>query len=616
MTGHEVLSGALLFTRACVPDDALAKQCRIGLASRLRVVYTLAVVDGMCSHMMIRSAIGQCVIGVLFIGSAFASAAAPATQPSREAYRKFAMIHQGDPDAGKLLFLETQKTACAQCHTTDGKGGKAGPDLLAIGDKYGRDDLIEQVLIPSANIAVGFSTTVIRTKAGDMFQGIIKESNEQGIGLMGSDGKLLHFKTADIDRQKTTDISLMPEGLEGTLSEPQFADLIAYLASLKAPQSTAAASHGMPAEIPELKTPIALEQLNSSQKAFKHPVWFGPVPGAAGTFAVVEHEMGTIWLYQKNGSVESKTPFLETSKAASGTRGLVGMAFHPKFAENRKYYVVRQSADGGHFPSTLLQGIASADLKSDSGQPLTTILTFPGVTNSNHGGGMAFGPDGYLYVGMGDSGPGGDPEGHGQNRSTLLGKMLRIDVDHSDSSKPYSVPSDNPFVKQPGVRPEIWAYGLREPWRFSFDTLTGDLWVGDVGQDLYEEIDIVGKAENFGWNVMEGFERFSNRYRRDGETLTPPVFSWTRKYGQASIGGFVYRGNPKSSFYGVYIFGDYQKKLIFALTHKDRVLDQVRIIAHTPQPVVSFGQDEHGQIYFVGYEGNIYKLDLDSGRFE
>jgi putative heme-binding domain-containing protein len=556
------------------------------------------------------------LFSIFLFSVTFAAGAVPATQPSREAYRIFAMVHQGDAAAGRELFLQTQKTACAQCHTTDGKGGKAGPDLFAIGDKYGRDDLIQQVLLPSASIAVGYSTTVIRTRTGDTFQGIVKESNDKTIGLMGSDGKLIHIAVSDIERQKTTDVSLMPEGLEGTVTQQQFADLIAYLASLKAPQSTAIASHGMPLEIPVLKTPVPLVQMNSPQNAFKHIAWFGAVPGSTESFAVVEHETGTIWLYQKHGSQESKTKFLETSKALSGTRGLIGMVFHPKFAENRKYYIVRHTANGGHFPSALLQGLASPDLKSDSGEPLKEIMTFQGVTNSDHAGGLVFGPDGYLYVGMGDSGPGGDPEGHGQNLSILLGKILRIDVDHTDGPRAYSVPSDNPFVNKPGVRPEIWAYGLREPWRFSFDSLTHDLWVGDVGQDLYEEIDIVRKGENYGWNVMEGFERFSNKYRRDGETYVSPVFAWTRKYGLASIGGFVYRGNPKSSFYGVYIFGDYQKKTIFALTQKDRVLDQVRLIANAPQSVVSFGQDEQGQIYVVGYEGNIYKLDLDASRFE
>jgi putative heme-binding domain-containing protein len=526
------------------------------------------------------------------------------------------MVHQGDAVAGKALFLEREKIACSICHTIDGNGGKVGPDLFAIGDKYGRGDLIQQVLEPSATIAVGYSTTVIRTKSGDTFQGIVKEANDQTVGLMGSDGKLLHIKTADIERQRTTDVSLMPEGLEGALTQQQFADLISYLTSLKAPQSTAAASRGMPAEIPELKVPVGLTRLNSPGSAFKHPVWFGSVPGLADTFAVVEHETGTIWLYRKNGAGEAKSVFLNIGKALTGTRGLVGLAFHPKLAENRKYYIVRQTADGGHFPSTVLAGVASPDLKTDSGEPLKEIISFPGVTNGDHGGGLAFGPDGYLYVGMGDSGPQGDPEGHGQNLGTLLAKMIRIDVDHADAGKAYAVPADNPFVDRKGVCPEIWAYGLREPWRFSFDSVTHDLWVADVGQDLFEEIDIVRKSENYGWNVMEGFEHYSNRYRRDGETFVPPIFSWTRKYGQAGIGGFVYRANPKSSFYGVYIFGDYQKKAIFALTHKDRVLDQVRLIAHPPEPAASFGTDESGNIYLVGYERNIYKLDLDSARFE
>ncbi len=556
-------------------------------------------------------------ISVIFsIVSSASADPIPTTQASREDYRKFAMVHQGDAAAGKSLFLESSKTACALCHTTDGKGGKAGPDLFTIGDKYGRDDLIQQVIFPSATIAEGYSTTVIRTKSGDMLQGIVKESNEREIGLMGSDGKLLHIKVSDIDRQKTSNVSMMPEGLEGALTQGQFADLIAYLASLKAPQSAAVAWRGMPPEISVLQTPVALQQINSPGNAFKHPAWLGVVPGLSDTFAVIEHETGMIWLYQKTGSVDCKTKFLETGKAQAGTHGLVGMVFHPKFAENRKYYIVKHNADGGRFPSILLQGLATPDLKSDSGEPLKEIITFPGVTNGDHGGGLSFGPDGYLYVGMGDSGPMGDPEGHGQNLSILLSKILRIDVDHPDSGKAYSIPADNPFVNKPGVRPEIWAYGLREPWRFSFDPLTNELWVGDVGQDLYEEIDIVRKGENYGWNVMEGFERFSNRHRRDGETLVPPVFSYARKYGQTVIGGFVYRANPKSSFYGVYIFGDYQKKLIFGLTQKGRVLDQVRVIASAPQQFASFGQDAQGQIYLMGYEGNIYKLDLDSGRFD
>jgi putative heme-binding domain-containing protein len=565
-------------------------------------------------------------LAALLLSASAAFAAPPATRPApREEYRKFAMVHQGDADAGRRLFLEPGKVACSTCHTTDGSGGKAGPDLFAIGDKFGRDDLIQQVLEPSATIAPGYNTTIVRTKGGDVLDGVVKESGDDAIGLMGSDGQLRRVKTADIESKRTTDVSLMPEGLEGALTQQQFADLVAYLTTLKVPQSTAAAAHGMPADIPPLSTPVPLRQFNSGANAFKHPIWFGAVPGLTDAFVVAEHETGTIWLYRKTGAEESKTPFLKTGRATPGSNGLIGMAFHPKFTENRKYYVVRHTTDdkadvkggGKGFATRVFQGVAAADLRSDSGEPLTEVFTIRSAVNDHPGGSLAFGPaDGYLYVGMGDSGPHNDPNGNGQNLSILQAKIHRIDVDHPDAGRGYSVPSDNPFVGRPGVRPEIWAYGLREPWRFSFDPVTHDFWVADVGQDLYEEIDVVRKGENYGWNVMEGFDRFSNKYRREGETFTPPVFAYARKYGQSVTGGFVYRGDPKSTFYGSYVFGDYQKKKIFALTQKDRRLDRVRLLADAPQSVVSFGQDADGSIYFVGYEGNIYKLGLDATRFE
>ena len=263
----------------------------------------------------------------------------------------------------------------------------------------------------------------------------------------------------------------------------------------------------------------------------------------------------------------------------------MGMIFHPKFTENRKYYIVRHTTEGDNFATYIMQGVASADFKSDSGQPLKEILPIHSLTNDHPGGSLAFGPDdGCLYVGMGDSGPQGDPAGHGQDLTLMQGKIHRIDVDHPDPGKGYSIPKDNPFVNTPKARPEIWAYGLREPWRFSFDPLTHDFWVADIGQDLYEEIDIVKKGENYGWNVYEGFERFSNKYRRDNETFVPPLFAYTRRYGQSVTGGFVYRANPKSSFYGTYIFGgDYQQKRLFALTQKNHFLIRPRS-ASSPKP--------------------------------
>ena len=217
---------------------------------------------------------------------------------------------------------------------------------------------------------------------------------------------------------------------------------------------------------------------------------------------------------------------------------------------------------------------------------------------------------------MGDTGPQQDPHGHGQDMSLLLGKMLRIDVDHRPADQPYTVPADNPFVGRNGVRPEIWASGFRAPWRYSFDPLTGDFWVGDVGQDLYEEVDIVRAGENYGWNVYEGFAPFSNKYRRDGERYVPPVFAYGRKYGVSVTGGYVYRADRSSSFYGVYICGDYQTARVFGLTQQDRKLKTLRQIGTAPQKLVSFGRDDRGELYVVGYEGMIYRIEFTVTKFE
>ena len=166
------------------------------------------------------------------------------------------------------------------------------------------------------------------------------------------------------------------------------------------------------------------------------------------------------------------------------------------------------------------------------------------------------------------------------------------------------------------VRPEIFAYGFREPWRFSFDPVTRDLWVGDVGQDRVEEVSIVRRGENHGWNVYEGFEPFSNRYRKEGAAYTPPVFAYRRKFGNSVTGGYVYRGDPRSSFYGVYICGDYTSRRIFGLKQQDRTLQVVRQIGTAPQGIASFATDERGEIYLVGYEGMVYHLDLTGTDFD
>ena len=554
------------------------------------------------------------VVTMALVAVAGASGAAP----SKEEYRKFALSHPGDAAQGKRLFNDLNKLACAKCHAVDAKTAKVAPDLSTVGDKFARAELIDAVLNPSAQIAIGYSTTIVTTKNGDVIDGIIKDATDDQITLVGVDAAAHTIRTSEIAERRVSNVSMMPEGLQNGVTLEDFADLTAYVSSLRLPASVAAAERGMPATIRHTAVPVALVPFHSEEHRFNHPAWFGQIPGKPGLFLICEHETGKIWLLDKNADGEHKTLFADLSHEIhpSGATGLLGLAFHPDFAKNHRYFVQHEKLIDGKLYALVSERAASEDFKSDASKPSLTILQLATSTNVHSGGGIDFGPDGFLYVAMGDTGPQGDPQGHGQNLSLPLGKMLRIDVNHQEDGKPYAIPADNPFRQTPDARPEIFAYGFREPWRFSFDPVTGDLWVGDVGQDLYEEVDIVRKGENYGWNVYEGFEPYSNKYRRAGEHFVPPIFAWTRKYGASSTGGFVYRGKQSPSFYGVYIFGDYQNSRIFALTQENRVLKQVRLLATAPEHVVSFGQDNDGELYAVGYEGTIYHIDLSRAKFE
>ena len=538
------------------------------------------------------------------------------TTAEPQAYRRFALVHEGRPSLGKQLFNDEAKIACAKCHTVDGSAGRAGPDLFAIGDKFGCGDIIDSILFPSQTIAEGYAATTIETKGGEVYTGVIKRATDRWIELMGGDARLIRIETADVANRFNSEISLMPEGLASGLSSQEFADLIEYLVSLKQPQSASLIENGMPEQIQSIPNPIRLEPFPDDSFKFEHPVWFGPVPGEAGAFLVVEHETGNIWRLAMNASGATRTLFVNLEPYIKGTRGLLGMVLHPNFRQNRKYYYAKHLVEDGKFATYIFEREAAADYTKDSGLPSRRILKLDEMTGVHYGGGLQFGPDRFFYIGMGDSGPQEDPQGHGQDTTLLLGKMLRIDVDRASGGRPYAIPADNPFLGQSDVRPEIWAIGLREPWRFSFDPLTGELWAGDVGQDRYEEVDIVRRGENYGWNVYEGFEPFSNRYRKNGANYVPPVFSYGRKFGVSVTGGFVYRADPKSSFYGVYVFGDFQSQLIWGLTQEKGKLKRIRQLAVAPQRVVSFGRDLSGELYVVGYEGTIYRIRFEDSKFE
>jgi putative heme-binding domain-containing protein len=547
-----------------------------------------------------------------------------ARTPSLEAYRKYATTHEGDVARGAKLFVDDQKLACAKCHSIDGSASKAGPDLFAAGDKFGRRDLVDAMLLPSAVISPGYGTVIVETKAGEEVQGVLKQANAAGLQLMNADGKLISIARSDIKVQRGSALSLMPEGLQEGLSLQEFTDLTEYLASLQQPESALVSNHGMPRVIPQLAKPVIARPFFSEplklprEKVQTGLTAFHQVPGLSNVFLVL-HQKGMIWRIEKSATGEDKTVFANLTNEVfyqRGPNGLQDLVFHPKFRENRKYYLQYQVFEEGTVATIVVEKTFAADFKSDSGKPPRRIMKIASVAEDHSGGCLQFGPDGYLYVIMGDTGPHNDPNGHAQNLQLLLGKLLRIDVDRTQGGLAYAIPADNPFVGRADARPEIWAYGFRNPWRFSFDRVTSDLWLADVGQDREEEVAIVRRSENHGWNVYEGFEPFSNQYRVEGRTFTPPLFAYKRKYGISVTGGFVYRGDKRSSFYGVYVCGDYESKRIFGLTQENGRLKAVRQIGTLPQKLVSFGTDESGRLYAVGYEGMIYQLDFSEARWD
>jgi len=546
-----------------------------------------------------------------------------AQSPPAAEYRRQALRNEGDAGRGEKLFKEA-RLACLVCHSVDGSASRAGPDLFAAGDAFGRQDLIDAVLDPSASIAPGYGTVIVETKDGASFQGVLKGSTEDQLQLMGPDGKLVSIPASNIKQQSGTAVSLMPEGLHAGLSTAEFTDLIEYLTTLKQPESTLGSHQGMPLEIPTLDHPLRV--LPFFNKEFTLPragaeaglSSFRQIPGAGDTYLVL-HQKGMIWKASKHAAVEEISIFTDmTGEVFSerGPNGLLDVAFHPDFKTNRKYYLFYQIFEEGKVVSQIVERKFDPAGLEDSGETSRVLLKIVSVAEDHSGGCLQFGPDGFLYIVMGDTGPHNDPAGHAQNFDLLLGKLMRIDVDRTQDALPYAIPADNPFVGDPLVRPEIWASGFRNPWRFSFDRLTGDLWLADVGQDRVEEVAIVKAGENHGWNVYEGFEPFSNQYRKKTETYTMPVFSYRRKYGNSVTGGHVYRGEGNPSFQGVYVCGDYTSKLLFGLTLKDGVLEKARLIGEVPQRIASFSEDEAGNLYAVGYEGRIYRLEFADSVFE
>jgi glucose/arabinose dehydrogenase len=336
---------------------------------------------------------------------------------------------------------------------------------------------------------------------------------------------------------------------------------------------------------------------------FSSPVDLQPSDDGTGRLFVVE-QAGTIRILQSG--VVLATPFLDirTRVNFSGEMGLLGVAFHPGFAQSQRFYVNYVRLVGtGQVQSVIAEyQVSSADANQADPATERILLTVNQPFTNHKGGQVAFGPDKFLYIGLGDGGSGGDPLGNGQNLQTLLGKMLRIDVDHTTGLLPYAIPADNPFVAGGGL-PEIWAYGLRNPFRFSFDTASGKLFVGDVGQNLYEEIDILQKGGNYGWNVMEGLHCYSPATGCDMTGLVLPISEYSHSEGIAVIGGYVYHGPAIPALAGSYVFGDFGAGKIWRLTQDNSGAWQRVLLLSGGPNMSSFGRDSAGELYLVDYGG-------------
>lgn len=304
----------------------------------------------------------------------------------------------------------------------------------------------------------------------------------------------------------------------------------------------------------------------------------------------------------RNGSPDA-APFLDIGGRvlAGGERGLLGLAFSPGYATNGRFYVnYTRNPDG----ATIVARYSATGNPRVADPDSEEIVLVIGQPFSNHNGGqIAFGPDGFLYIGMGDGGSGGDPQNNAQNPSTLLGKMLRIDAESGVS--PYAIPPSNPFAGAGGTRGEIWASGLRNPWRFSFDRLTGDLYIGDVGQGSFEEVDFQPAGsrggENYGWNILEGNQCFGGS-GCDTTGLVPPVAVYDHSQGCSVTGGTVYRGADHPRMAGIYFFGDFCSGRIFGLARDGAAWRSAALLV-APISVSSFGEDEAGNLYVTDYSG-------------
>ncbi len=360
--------------------------------------------------------------------------------------------------------------------------------------------------------------------------------------------------------------------------------------------------------------PVGLRLVASG---FAQPLALTHAGDGSGRLFVVE-KGGRIRIV-RNGVV-APGAFLEIADriGTSGERGLLGLAFHPRYSTNRRFFVFYTRPDGALTVSQFMASVADPDRADAATEQVLLAIPHPGADNHNRGH-LAFGPEGYLYIGTGDGGGGGDPGNNAQNLASRLGKVLRIDV---DSGSPYAVPATNPFAGS--AAPEIWSYGLRNPWRYSFDRATGDLFIDDVGQSRFEEVYFQPREApgglNYGWRFLEGNACFNPGANCSLANHTPPVLTYGREQGQSVTGGYVYRGLRSRALQGWYVYGDFSSNRVWAARREGGSWVNEMVIAPGSglEGISSFGEDEAGELYVASIgNGRVYALDAPAtGRLE
>lgn len=360
------------------------------------------------------------------------------------------------------------------------------------------------------------------------------------------------------------------------------------------------------------------------------PILLTHAPGQPKNIYVPQQQ-GIIHVFENTEKAQETKIFLDISDRVfyqdnENEKGLLGLAFHPKFKENGEFFIYYTVKDEENTNVVSRFKVKEDDPNVGDPESEEVLLTNPQPFWNHDGGTICFGPDGMLYIALGDGGAGNDPHNNAQNLQKILGKILRIDVNRKDEGLAYGIPDDNPFVgieapglaggkKTPITKPEIWAYGLRNVWRMSFDRKTGALWAADVGQNVYEEINLITKGGNYGWNIREALHPFAPSFTEKPDSLIDPIWEYDHDTGKSITGGSVYRGKKVPALEGHYLYGDYVSGKLWALKYDEKakkvVANRPIEMPEPPLPIISFGEDAQGEVYFtiVSPKGDgIYKF--------